>query len=87
MNTHDVISETPVHIGDKVRFNPFKGIVITGFCVHKDALVTGKVIEIHNEHRWFAVEYMLDDVKQRTSFNFADVGHNVGICRRRKKED
>lgn len=87
MKTCDVTTAAPVEIGDKVRFNPFRGIHISGFCSDKNTVVTGTVIEIHNEHRWFAVEYMLDDVKQRTSFNFSDIGVNVSLRRRRDKGD
>lgn len=84
MNTCYAGVISPVNVGDKVRFNPFKGIHIPGFCSDKDTIVTGTVIEIHNEHSWFAVEYELDDVKQRTSFNFADVGETVSLRRHRK---
>ena len=83
MSTHDVISETPVHIGDKVRFNPFKNIPVTGFPLDRHTVVVGEVIWIHSEHHWFSVEYMLGDVKQRTSFNFADIGAYVSIDSRK----
>jgi hypothetical protein len=87
MKTCDVIIQSPVEIGDKVRFNPFQGIHISGFCADKRTRVIGTVIEIHNEHRWFAVEYMLGGVKQRTSFNFSDIDVNVKLRRRRDKGD
>lgn len=86
MNTYCTGIISPVNVGDKVRFNPFKGIHVSGFAASKDTIVTGTVIEVHEEHRWFAVEYMLEDVKQRTSFNFSDVGVNVNIRRQRNKE-
>ena len=87
MKTYGANTVSPVNIGDKVRFNPFKGVHISGFCMDEKCVVTGTVIEIHNEHRWFEVEYELGGVKQRTSFNFADVGETVSIRRCRKKED
>lgn len=86
MKTYGVATVTPVNIGDKVRFNPFKGVHISGFCMNVDCVVTGTVIEIHNEHRWFGVEYMLGDVKQRTSFNFIDLNETFSIRRFRKKD-
>ena len=86
MRTYGVATVTPVSIGDKVRFNPFRGIRISGFCLNADCVVTGTVIKIHNEHRWFEVEYELGDVKQRTSFNFADLNETFSIRRCRKKD-
>lgn len=63
-----------VTIGSKVRFDPFA--LVMGYGV--DELrhdVTGTVVEIHKEHHWFGVEY--GEPKQRTSFNFADIGKTV----------
>lgn len=63
-----------VTIGSKVRFDPFE--TVFGFGV--DELrheVTGTVVEIHKAHKWFSVEY--GEHKQRTSFNFADIGKSV----------
>ena len=63
-----------VTIGAKVRFDPFENVM--GFCV--DACrheVTGTVVEINKGHKWFSVEY--GEPKQRTSFNFADIGKTV----------
>ena len=77
METCDI--HTPVKIGTKVRFNPFKGINTTGFRSGKNVSVIGTVIEVYPEHRWFAVRYKIGGVKQRTSFNFSDIGVNVSI--------
>lgn len=79
MKTYGTATVAPVEIGDKVKFNPFKGIHISGFAASKETIVKGTVIEIHNDHHWFAVEYELDGVKQRTSFNFADIGEYVTV--------
>ena len=65
-----------VTIGAKVRFDPFAWI--NGYGV--DDLrhdVTGTVVEINKGHKWFSVEY--GDPKQRTSFNFADIGKTVKL--------
>ena len=62
-----------VTIGAKVRFDPFAWVTGYGVdeCRHD---VTGTVVEIHKSHKWFSVEY---GDKQRTSFNFADIGKSV----------
>ena len=63
-----------IRIGQKVRFDPFE--TVFGFGV--DDLrneVEGTVAEIYWEHKWFSVEY--GEPKQRTSFNFADIGKSV----------
>lgn len=59
-----------IKIGDKVEFNVMD---------YGQEWITGRVIEIHKKHHWFAVEYCLgeDDTKLRTSFHFADLGVNV----------
>ena len=69
-----------VKLGTKVKFNPFKGIRLSGFVPNQE-FVTGTVIELHEDHHWFAVEYELSGIKQRTSFNFADIGETVKVCR------
>ena len=85
METCDI--KAPVKIGDKVRFNPFKGINTTGFSAAKTVRVIGTVIEIYPEHGWFAVRYKLGGVKQRTSFNFSDIGVNVRIHKQSIEEN
>lgn len=69
-----------VKVGTKVRFNPFRGIRLSGFVPNQD-LVTGTVIELHEDHNWFAVEYELGNEKLRTSFNYADIGETVKLCK------
>lgn len=68
-----------VKLGTKVRFNPFEGVCITGLTPEKVEYVTGTVIELHRDRKWFAVEYELNGVRQRTSFHFADIGDIVDI--------
>lgn len=67
-----------IKVGQKVSFDPFKGINTYGFTSQRRK-VTGTVAEVHEDHHWFGVEYEIDGVKQRTSFNFADVGVSVDI--------
>ena len=63
-----------IKIGQKVRFDPFE----TSFGFGIDDLrqqTEGTVVEIYWEHKWFSVEF--GEPKQRTSFNFADIGKTV----------
>lgn len=71
-----------VKIGDKVRFDHLKDIKIRGMASGQE-FVTGKVIEVYPDKRWFAVEYSLknDDTRLRTSFHFADIDVNVTLCK------
>lgn len=65
-----------VHVGQKVRFNPFATI--------KDSIaqfrvtVIGTVVWINEPHKWFLVQY---GNNQRTSFKFSEIGQNVHICK------
>ena len=67
-----------IKIGQKVKFNPFKGINTTGlvFC---DMSTTGIVKYVNTKHRWFSVEY--GDPKMRISYDFNDIGKDVKICK------
>lgn len=71
-----------IKIGDKVQFDCLKGIKIRGMASGKE-IVTGKVIEVYPEHRWFAVEYRLgrEKTRLRTSFNFTDIDVTVFPCK------
>lgn len=55
-----------IKIGDKVRFNPLYGLS-TG------KKVTGTVVDIHEDRRWFSVVFKLANETLRTSFNFVDL--------------
>lgn len=69
-----------VKVGQKVKFDPYKGIRV-GNGLPVSATLTGKVIEVYEDHHWFAVQYTDgENKKRRTSFNFADIGVNVHIC-------
>lgn len=64
-------------VGEKVVFDPFEYIVgqdIRFF--RKD--VTGEVVEVNYEHKWFSVEYGCPAM--RTSFKFCDIGSVVKVC-------
>ena len=67
-----------ITVGDRVKFDPFEEI--TGFaseCI-KGKLVTGTVVYINHEHKWFSVEY--GKPKLRTSFKFWQIGKDVKVC-------
>lgn len=67
-----------IEAGQKVTFDPFGQVI--GFCaeLNRGNYVTGTVVYVNKEHRWFSVEY--GDPKARTSFNFWDIGKVVEIC-------
>ena len=70
-----------IKIGDKVKFDHLKDIKISGLAYGAQQ-VEGEVIEIHEDHNWFAVKYQLvEGVTLRTSFHFADIGVNVFPCK------
>lgn len=65
-----------VTIGQKVRFDPF--VHVLGFGVDEMRYeVTGTVVEVFYEHKWFLVEY--GDPKQRISYKFCDIGERVKV--------
>lgn len=66
-----------VKVGQKVRFDPLYYIIGYGAEVVRGNLVTGTVVMVNEPHHWFSVEY--GDSKQRTSFQFADIGQVVKI--------
>ncbi len=68
-----------INIGQKVKFNPFKGIHSAGDISATENTV-GVVKYVNPTHRWFSVEYG-DDVKLRISFNFNDIGNAVTLCK------
>lgn len=70
-----------VVVGDKAKFDPYKGMRVAGaFPVR--ATLTGTVVEVYYDHGWFSVEYVDEEgKKRRTSFNFVDIGKNVKVCK------
>ena len=69
-----------IKVGQKVKFNPFKGIQVTGFAA-LNVTGIGTVVEVYEDHRWFSVEYGEEGAKKRIGFNFADIGVTVRVCR------
>ena len=67
-----------VVVGDKVKFDPFEDITGFGSSDNRGKLVTGTVVLVNYEHKWFSVEY--GNPKMRTSFKFCDIGNEVMIC-------
>lgn len=67
-----------IKTGQKVKFNPFRGIHSMGDISATENTV-GTVKYVNATHRWFSVEYG-DDVKLRISFNFNDIGNAVVLC-------
>lgn len=67
-----------VVVGQKVKFDPFAHITFQGIADLRDENVTGTVVYVNYEHRWFSVEYG-ENPTQRTSFNFSDIGKAVAV--------
>ena len=67
-----------VHAGQRVKFDPFNADRFHGISEMRRVEI-GTVSEVHTEHKWFSVEY--GNPKMRTSFNFADIGTTVFICK------
>lgn len=66
-----------IEVGQKVRFDPFQEI--TGFGSESNrGLVTGTVIAVYEDHRWFLCEY--GEHKQKIGFKFYQIGEDVTIC-------
>lgn len=70
-----------IGIGLKVRFVPFfndsEKYTPTE---RKAATITGKVVYINWEHRYFTVGWMASGEQRRESFEFADIGKKVKVC-------
>jgi hypothetical protein len=67
-----------ISVGQKVRFDPFKGIKGFDIGAFLGNVVTGTVVMVNEPHQWFSVEY--GDPKMLTSFKFSDIGKDVLIC-------
>ena len=60
--------------GRKVLFDPFE--TATGYGIGDvRGLVTGTIVKVYPEHKWFSVVY--GNPKQRISFKFCDIGERV----------
>ena len=70
------MAKNVINAGQKVRFDPFEAS--RGFGIEEiREEVVGTVVKVYPEHKWFAVVW--GNPKQRTSFNFADIGKSVFI--------
>lgn len=65
-----------IKIGQKVMFDALKDVKIFSFKGRRRTDV-GTVVEVHKDHRWFSVEYFIDDKPIRTSFKFDQIGRDV----------
>lgn len=66
-------------LGCKVQFDPFEDMGGYGVEMVRQS-VTGTVVFVNENHKWFSVEY--GDPKQRISFLFSDIGEKVQILGR-----
>lgn len=63
-----------IKVGQKVRFDPSRFWI--GYAVEDcRGDVTGTVVMVNHEHRWFSVQYG----KLRTSFMFSQIGQEVKV--------
>ena len=68
-----------IKIGQKVRIRPFSHIATGKGLMGAFEVFTGTVVYIHEEHKWFTVEY--GDPAQRISYKFSDIGDTVKIIK------
>jgi hypothetical protein len=62
--------------GRKVRFDPFE--TVSGYGVDTcRGMVTGTIVKVYPEHKWFSVAY--GNPVQRISFKFCDIGERVNF--------
>lgn len=65
------MSYCPYEIGDKFRFVPCcGGIIAAGLSEELHREVTGTVVQIHEEHRWFRVRYEVPGCIRYECFKF-----------------
>ena len=61
----------PVEIGDPKRFKPAAYATgVAGFGADLDVYVTGTVVQIHEEHRWYRVRYTTPQGAAYETFKF-----------------
>lgn len=64
-------------VGQKARFDPFRGVKGFGAEDSRGNYVTGIIVMINYKHKWFSVEY--GKPTARTSFKFCDIGSVVKV--------
>lgn len=67
-----------VKVGQEVKFDPFLHLHFYGAAAYSGSYVSGKVVYVNQDHRWFSVQY--GELKMRTSFCFSDIGKDVTVC-------
>ena len=67
-----------IHVGQKVRFDPYREMKGYGAEDSRGNFVTGIIVAVNEPHKWFSVEY--GNPKARTSFKFCDIGNVVKVC-------
>ena len=66
--------------GMKVRFVPlFNRAEHDSQAETRAKSITGKIVYINWEHKFFMVEYGCGDSKQRESFKFFEIGERVSV--------
>ena len=70
-----------INVGRKVLFVPgINDSKVLSPEERKPLMITGSVVYINWEHKWFEVEFDCGGTKQRESFKFCDIGSVVKIC-------
>ena len=65
------MSDCPYEIGDKFRFVPCcGGIIAAGLSEELRREVTGTVVQIHEEHRWYRASYETPQGTRHECFKF-----------------
>ena len=68
------MAKNTIAAGQKVRFDPFEHVVGYGVDACR-CLVTGTIVKVYPEHKWFSVVF--GNPLQRISFKFCDIGERV----------
>lgn len=70
-----------IKVGQKVRFDPYKGLHTIGRPSYASSEVEGVIIEVFRDHSWFSVQYGEAPNTFKTSFKFHDLGQDVYFCK------
>jgi hypothetical protein len=68
------MAKNTIAAGRMVEFDPFETAFGYGIADCR-GIVTGTIVEVYKEHKWFSVVY--GEPKQRISFKFCDIGKSV----------
>ena len=68
----------PVKLYQKVKFDPFYGLILREYKDNTEDIVIGNITYINYNNNWFLAEYINPNgLKIGISFNFSDIGINV----------